>query len=369
MNDASSTGAVFVQTNEPTNAVIAFRRDTDGRLERLGTHQTGGAGSGDPHLPSQGSVTLTGDGRHLLVTNAASGDVSVFVVGDGAALELVGRSPAGSSPTSVAEHDGLVFVLGTGKPGCVGMRLSDGGLEPIAGGDPALPSPDADPAQVGFSPDGSVVIVTDRGDERHRLVPGRCRRLARGAPEEVASSGPTPYGFACTDGGTLVVTEAFGAQRARPRSPRTGWTAARLTPVTRSAGNGRSEICWAVATDDGRWAFTTNFADGAVSRYAIGPDGAVTLDDAGRRRVRGRAARPPRRGAHRRQPATSTPSTPTPDRSSAGRWARRGAVADRILGRPAGHGSRAGGRLRLGAAGRAVAGASCASARSGRPSR
>jgi 6-phosphogluconolactonase len=47
-----------------------------------------------------------------------------------------------------------------------------------------------------------------------------------------------------------------------------------------SVGNGRSEICWAVITPDDRFAFTTNFADGAVSRFAIGSDGSLSLEDA-----------------------------------------------------------------------------------------
>ncbi|MDQ3965080.1 MAG: lactonase family protein, partial [Actinomycetota bacterium] len=45
-------------------------------------------------------------------------------------------------------------------------------------------------------------------------------------------------------------------------------------------GNGRSEICWAVVTPDDRFAFTTNFADGAVSRFAIAADGSLSLEDA-----------------------------------------------------------------------------------------
>ncbi|MEA2704506.1 MAG: hypothetical protein QOD63_2451 [Actinomycetota bacterium] len=278
MNDGQNSGAVFVQTNEPTNAVIAFRRGADGGLERLGTYETGGTGSGDPHLPSQGSVTLSGDGRHLLVTNAASDDVSVFARADGAVLELVGRSPAGSSPRSVAEHGGLVCVLSTGKPAVVGLRLTQGGLDPIPGGDIALPSAGADPAQVGFVPDGSAVIVTDRAADAILSFPMGADG-APGTPEELASSGPTPYGFACTTAGTLVVTEAFGARKGEAAVSSYSVDGGRLTPVTRSAGNGRSEICWAVATDDGRWAFTTNFADGAVSRYAIDSDGSVTLDD------------------------------------------------------------------------------------------
>src|SRR5918911_4758173 len=79
MNDTAS-GAVYVQTNAAPNEVIAFRRAGDGSLDRIGNVPTGGDGDDSPHLQSQGSVTLTRDGRHLLVTNAASDDLSVFSV-------------------------------------------------------------------------------------------------------------------------------------------------------------------------------------------------------------------------------------------------------------------------------------------------
>src|SRR5204862_2589319 len=95
------------------------------------------------------------------------------------------------------------------------------------------------------------------------------------------SSGPTPYGFAFTGAGTLVVTEAFGARTGEAAvSSYASDPAHGLRAVSRSIGNGRSEICWAVVTADGRHAFTTNFADGAVSRYAIASDGSITLEDA-----------------------------------------------------------------------------------------
>ena len=73
-------GAVFVQTNAAHNEVIAFSRGADGALTPAGTSATGGAGDGNAHLPSQGSVTLTRDRHHLLVTNVASDDVSIFTV-------------------------------------------------------------------------------------------------------------------------------------------------------------------------------------------------------------------------------------------------------------------------------------------------
>jgi len=276
MSDGSGAGLVFVQTNEPQNRVVVFTRDADGALSQAGGYETGGAGDGKAHLTSQGSVTLTGDGRHLLVTNADSGDVTVFAVGDGA-LNLVGRTPAGSAPKSVTEHDGAVFVLSTGTPSVVGFRLTTGGLESRADGYALRAG--ADPAQVAFSPDGSAVVVTERGTDSIVAFPVAADG-SLGASQIVASSGPTPYGFAFTSGGTLVVTEAFRAQKGAAAASSYRVDGATVTPVSTSVGNGRSEICWAVVTSDDAYAFTTNFADGAVSRFAIGADGRLSLDDA-----------------------------------------------------------------------------------------
>lgn len=270
--------AVYVQTNEPdANRVIAFRRGADGTLADPTVYPTGGAGDGVPHLTSQGSVTLTRDGRHLLVTNAGSHDISVFAVAD-EGLELIETVPTvGAAPKSVAEQGGLVYVLNTGGPSLTGFRVGPSGLEPLADSERAL-SPDADPAQVGFRPGGSTLVVTERGTDSIVTYPvGDDGRL--GAPAVHPSSGPTPYGFAFTTGGTMVVTEAFRAQTGKAAASSYILGNSSVTSVSRSVGNGRSEICWAVVSRDDRYAFTTNFADGAVSRYAIGSDGSITLDD------------------------------------------------------------------------------------------
>jgi 6-phosphogluconolactonase len=271
-------GAVYVQTNERgRNRILVFERAPDGRVTSPGALETGGAGDGAPHLTSQGSVVLTGDGQHLLVTNAGSGDVSLFALG-GEGPDLVQTVATGGAPKSVAEHEGLVYVLNTAPPSLSGFRLSAGGLEPLPHSAPALAA-DADPAQIGFAPGGSVLVVTQRGTNAIALYPVDAEgRL--GEPQLQPSSGPTPYGFAFTSGGTLVVTEAFGAQRGAAAASTYAVSGASATPVSRSVGNGRSEICWAVVTNDDRYAFATNFADGAVSRYAIGSDGSIRLDDA-----------------------------------------------------------------------------------------
>jgi 6-phosphogluconolactonase len=97
-----------VQTNAASNEVIAFRRTGDGSLDRIGSVATGGDDDGSPHLTSQGSVALTGDGRHLLVTNAASDDLSVFSVAADGSIEIRDRVHTGPAPKSVAGRDGLV---------------------------------------------------------------------------------------------------------------------------------------------------------------------------------------------------------------------------------------------------------------------
>jgi 6-phosphogluconolactonase len=278
-NDTASAGAVYVQTNAAPNEVIAFRRADDGSLDRIGSVATGGEGDGTPHLQSQGSVTLTGDGQYLLVTNAASDDLSVFSIASDGSIELRERVHAGTTPRSVEERDGLVVVLNTGEPALVSFRLDTDGLAPVEDGDQALDPSHADPAQVAFSPDGTLVLITERATDS--IVTYEVTADGTfGTSTEIASEGPTPYGFAFTSGGTLVVTEAFGAEKGAAAASSYAIDDGSLVVRTSSVGNGRSEICWAVITPDDRFAFTTNFADGAVSRYAIASDGSLSLEDA-----------------------------------------------------------------------------------------
>jgi 6-phosphogluconolactonase len=269
---------VFVQTNESDeNKVIAFQRERDGRLATRAAVATGGRGDGIPHLTSQGSVVLTSDGEHLLVTNAGSNDVSVLSAG--ATPEVAAVVPSGgSAPKSVAEHEGLVYVLNTGDGSVSGFTLSSGTLAAVPGSRREIGA-GADPAQVGFTPEGSALVVTDRGWNAILLYPVGGDGLL-GDPSSTMSAGPTPYGFTFAAGGTLVVTEAFGAAKGKAAASSYRLHGSAVEPVTESVGNGRSEICWAVASADGRHVFTTNFADGAVSRYQVAADGTLALVDA-----------------------------------------------------------------------------------------
>jgi 6-phosphogluconolactonase len=273
-------GFVYVQTNDAQiNEVVVYRRSDDGRLERLGRYLSGGKGSGKPHLPSQGSVVLAG-GR-LFVANAGSDDVTVLGVEDDELVVLYRAPSGGVAPTSVAVHDDVVYVLNTGEqPNVTGLGLdADGRLAPISGSTRALGA-GSDPAQVAFSPDGRTLLVTDRAANAIHAFALDEDGLA-GTRTTNPSSGATPYGFGFTPDGTVIVTEAAGAEigKASASSYRLNG-GGELTPVSDAVANTRSEVCWAVISRDARTAFVTNFGDGTISTYAVGQDGSIELREA-----------------------------------------------------------------------------------------
>ena len=263
---------IYVQTNEAErNEVVAFDRAADGSLTPLGRFETGGRGSGTPHLASQSSVLVSDD--RLLVTNAGSDELSLFAVEpDG--LRLVATEPSGgSSPTSVAVHGDTAYVLNNGSPSIAGFSLAHG-LEPIDGSARALAA-DADPAQIAFTPDGLGLVVTERGTNSISTFTVGDDRLAEG-PRTIRSSGATPYGFDFARG-SLVVTEAFGGELGAAAASSYALDGGWLVPVSASVADTRSEVCWAAVSKDGRFVYVTNFGDGTISSYAVGDDGSLEL--------------------------------------------------------------------------------------------
>ena len=272
--------AVYVQTNDAAdNEILAFSRAGDGTLAPLGRYSTGGRGTGEPHLPSQGSVVLSGDGRWLLVVNAGSDELLLFEIEpDG--LRLADRvSSGGSRPTSVAASGALVYVLNNGTPSISGFNLVDGKLTVLADSTRPLSAPDADPAQISFTVDGGRLIATERGTNSISSYVIGEHGYAEG-PETIKSSGQTPYGFDFAPDGSLIVSEAFGgAMGAAAASSYAVSGAGELTVISGSVGDTRSEVCWAVVTKDGRFAYVTNFGDGTVSSYEITADRRLKLRD------------------------------------------------------------------------------------------
>jgi 6-phosphogluconolactonase (cycloisomerase 2 family) len=279
MSDQS--GTVYVQSNDATkNEVLAFERGEDGRLAPRGRFATGGRGTGKPHLPSQSSIVLSGDGDHLLVVNAGSDELTLFAVEDGSLTLADRRASGGSTPTSVAVSRDLVYVLNNGSSSIAGFRIDDGRLVEMEESSRPLSDAQADPAQIAFSVDGSTLVVTERGTDSISTYAVDERGYAAG-PTTIKSSGTTPYGFDFTPDGALIVSEAFGgAVGAAAASSYELTDPGTLAPVSRSVADTRSEVCWVAVTKDGRFAYVTNFGDGTISSYDIAEDGSLRLRDA-----------------------------------------------------------------------------------------
>ncbi|HEY6293033.1 MAG TPA: beta-propeller fold lactonase family protein [Terriglobia bacterium] len=278
------TGNVYVMSNQTTgNSIIAFNRAASGAIRSVGAFPTGGLGfgSGNDPLGSQGSLLLSDDGHFLFAVNAGSNDISVMQAGVGG-LKLVGTFPSGGTePTSLALYKDLLYVLNAGgTPNITGFELNpDGTLAMLPGSSrPLAGGTAAGPAQVGFTPDGSFLVVTEKNTnliDTYQVLPSG---LADG-PVSNTSSGATPFGFTFGRSGALVVSEAAGGSggTSAASSYQISRSAGSLTTVSPSVGDTQMAACWAVATNDGRLVYLVNSASGTLSSYGVGPEGQLTL--------------------------------------------------------------------------------------------
>lgn len=268
-------GKVFTSTNSTgLNELLVFAPVKGGGLALVARAATNGQGSG-AGLGSQGAVTLSSDGRHVFVVNASSHTVATFALhAHGVVLTSVVDS-GGLTPTSVAEHDGLVYVLNAGGSGNVaGFRHERGQLVPLPGGQrPLSAAGGTNPAQVGFGADGAWLVVTERATNRITSWPVR-RDGSLGAVSIAASSGAVPFGFAVDRRDHLIVSEAAGSAAS---SYRLDERSAAATLISGSVANGQAAACWLAVTPNGRHAYTANAGTSNLSSYRIARDGRLEL--------------------------------------------------------------------------------------------
>ncbi len=287
-------GAVFAMTNDPTNnEVVAFSRGTDGLLTPAGSFPTGGTGSNLFEQSANGLIlgeqspnNLNGSYKFLYATNAGSNSVSVFrVESDG--LELVDVEPSnGNHPISVTVHHNVVYVLNGGAAQCTGgtpnitgFRASpQGELTPIPGSTrPVLGGAVSGCTQVSFNKNGNVLVVTEKVADKIATYTVDGDGLAS-QPIPNESTGVGPFGFTFTQRGQLLTAENFaGAQGQGGAASYDVEKDGTLTPLGPTARNGRSDTCWIVNTDDGKFAFVTNAMSADISSYRVEPDGTLVL--------------------------------------------------------------------------------------------
>jgi 6-phosphogluconolactonase (cycloisomerase 2 family) len=167
-----------------------------------------------------------------------------------------------------------------GAPTITGFRMSAGGeLTPIADSTrPVSGRANSGCAQVSFTPDGDVLVVTQRqADKIDTYLVDKGTGLTSG-PIVNETTGVGPFGFTFTQRGQLLTTENFGA------APLQGGAASYevpndgvLVPLGPTERNGRSDTCWIVNTDNGKYPYTTNFQSGDISSFRVERDGTLVL--------------------------------------------------------------------------------------------
>jgi 6-phosphogluconolactonase len=275
-DDGFRAGKVFTSTNAVAgNELLVYDTGKNGHLTLQTRIATQGAGTGTG-LGNQGGVTLSGDGRYLFVINAASNTVSTFAINRHRLTLQSTVDSGGLRPISVTEHEGVVYVLNANGAGnLAGFRHVQGVLRPIAGSSRPLSAVGGTgPAQVGFSPDGDVLLVTEKS--ANKLTTYRVRSDGTtDAPVVTASSGVTPFGFAFDRRGHALVSEA--ASGALSSYGFGNQTPAHPVLISASVSTTQAAPCWVVVTPNSRYAYVANAGSSSVSSFAVQKSGQLTL--------------------------------------------------------------------------------------------
>ena len=321
----SSSGAVFVQTDDPAgNAVVVYDRSADGRLHRAGDYGTGGRGgvldgSVVDHLASQSSLTYDPTNRLLYAVNAGSDTITVFGVRGDRLVRRQVLPSFGDFPVSVTAHGRLVYVLNARRGGSIqGYVRVGGGLARVPhwhrglGLDPtATPEFTQTPGQVAFSPDGDQLIVTTKANGDAIDVFGVDRLGGPSArPATTVLAGAVPFAVTFDRHGNLALAEAGpnavatftldhrGAlskiAEAQTGQAATCWIVnVRGRLYLSNAGSGtvsvfdaalvpigltptRAGTVDATASPDGRFLYVQTGAAGGVDAFRVAPDGRLT---------------------------------------------------------------------------------------------
>jgi len=271
-------GIAYTIDNKASNSVLEFQMGAGPSLNLVGTFSAHGSGTG-AKLASQGAVTLTNDGRWLLVVDAGSNQITTFQVNNDGSLTFASVvSSRGTAPISITEHDGLVYVLDNGTrttPGNIaGFSLAQSGqltflpgsVQPLSG------APNTSPEQIGFSNDGNVLVVTEKAAgviDTYIVGDGGVAN----PPATIPSNSAGPYGFAFTSQGYLILSEAATGTLSSYAVSDDGT----LRTLSGSIPDFGIAPCWVAVSPNGDLVYTSNAHGGTISGYDVSGTGTISL--------------------------------------------------------------------------------------------
>lgn len=277
---APASGALFINANGASNQVWMYGRDASGQLSLIGAFPTQGGGSAGG-LSSQASIALGMHNSYLYAVNAGTNEITAFqVVPTG--LTFIGKVASGGVfPNSIAVYGDLLYVLNArgAAANISGFRIqTNGSLVAIPNSTRLLSAAVPEPSQVGFTPDGTTLIVPENDTnviDTYAIGPDG---VATG-PTVQASAGHGPFGFDFDNDGHLVVSEIT-------LSSASSYTVSDgiLQVVSARKKDLGKAACWVANTKDPtllqQYSYVSNTRSDSLSGYIIAANGAISLLDA-----------------------------------------------------------------------------------------
>ncbi len=276
---ASMLGDVlYTQTNSASgNAIVAFEQNSlTGELILKNVYPTSGAGNAAFVGFSQDSIVT--DGRFLFAVNSGSNTISAFKIENNGALRLIGApvSSGGLAPISLALFQGTLYVANQGDGASVpanytGFKVhEDGSLMPIPQSTSTL-FVGALPTDIRFSPDGSLLVASRRGDntiETFRVTEDG--RLVSAAAL-TGQSGAFGMEFNPAAGNNLIAGLIGVPGLTSYRIGKDGSIAVLGATVDTAA----VDSCWAALLNNGQFAFFSGLFGQSVALTRVNPDGTL----------------------------------------------------------------------------------------------
>lgn len=264
-------GAVFSMTNATAgNEIVAFARGQHGDLTLIGNTPTNGMGNGKA-LQSQGSLAMSKDGKFLVAVNAGSDEITVFSVQGTTLTQTDKVASGGNKPVSLALNPDALYVLNAGNPNSISGFTLDalGKLTPIAGSTLALSGAQVSPAQIGWSPNGSLLLVSEKDTNMVDTIMIDTSTNSPLTLTAMPSAGRTPFGFAFRGEQHVFVAEANGGLIDGGSASSYGVRHGQLTNVQPSLPTTETSTCWIVTSGAKPFAYASNTGSNSITGFHI----------------------------------------------------------------------------------------------------
>lgn len=279
---ATAPPAVYTISNDATaNEILVYSRAADGTLSPFGAYPTGGRGT-SAGLGDQGALVFDSARNAFFAVNAGDSTISMLTLRPDGSLALVSKIGSGGfTPISLTLNGDVLYVVNAGDsthPAQIsGFKVAAGGFVAIPASTRPLSAANPAPAQIQFTPDGALLVVTEKGTNTIDTFPVQAG--VAGPVKAQAAAGTTPFGFAFGPNQKLIVSEAFGGGMGLGATSSYSIAAdGTLTAVSKSAASTQTAPCWVAV--NGTRAYVTNTGSNTVTTYTVAADGMLTMTNA-----------------------------------------------------------------------------------------